>query len=126
MAMFPGSKRPDQLTLNYYIPGGGIAPHSDRHSSFLSPLVVISLGSQIVMDFRIRDGPEDKYIIKSVLIPRRSIFVMDGGYEHFIRPRKMDLIDGLAIRREERYSLTFRNIRSPDDPCGCAFKNLCD
>lgn len=119
--------RPNQLTLNRYDPGGGIPFHVDTHSSFLSPLLILSLGSQTVMDFRISTG--DKYTFYSVLLPRRSLVVMDGesryAFEHCIRPRKMDLIDGLAIVRSERFSLTFRNIRPLEQPCSCSYKSLC-
>ncbi|XP_064478744.1 alkylated DNA repair protein alkB homolog 8-like isoform X2 [Ornithodoros turicata] len=43
---------PDQLTVNRYQPGQGIAPHVDSHWSFEDGLVCLSLGASIVMDFR--------------------------------------------------------------------------
>lgn len=42
----------NQLTLNEYIPGSGIAPHVDRHSSFGPVILVVNLGSGIIMDFK--------------------------------------------------------------------------
>jgi alkylated DNA repair dioxygenase AlkB len=120
----------DQLTINNYEPGGAISPHSDTHSSFVSPLVIVSLGGGVVMDFRsrMRDNSSE-WITHSVLIPERSLLLMDGdsryGWEHIIRPRKMDLIDGLVVPRLTRISLTFRKLREADNPCSCSFKHLC-
>lgn len=70
------------------------------------------------------------YTTYSVILPRRSLVVMNGvsryGFEHVIRPRKVDVIDGLAVERGDRYSLTFRNVRDPEYPCSCPFRSLCD
>ena len=128
---YPHLPRPDQLTLNHYSPGGGIAPHTDRHSSFLSPILIVSLSSAIVMEFRKKiDFENNTYQTHFVLLEPRSLVIMGGesryGWEHVIRPRKMDLINGMVIERTDRYSLTFRNVRSPDDLCTCSFKHLCD
>ncbi|KAL2913246.1 hypothetical protein HK105_207248 [Polyrhizophydium stewartii] len=159
--MFPDRARPDQLTLNHYTPGGGIAPHTDRHSSFLSPVLIVSLGAGLVMEFRTRirdappsdsdpagsssnsngadvanygtdnNAPDPAFRTVNIYLPPRSLVVMDAearyGWEHAIRPRKMDLIDGLVVERRERWSLTFRNVRQRHDPpCTCGFTALCD
>ena len=42
----------DQITINKYSPGDGIASHVDTHSSFMNTFHIISLGSEIVMEFR--------------------------------------------------------------------------
>ena len=46
------SERPDQLTVNRYLPGQGIPPHVDTHSAFEDGIVSLSLGSDAVMDFK--------------------------------------------------------------------------
>lgn len=42
---------PDQLTINEYLPGDGIASHVDTHSAFDDLIVSISLGSGCSFDF---------------------------------------------------------------------------
>lgn len=91
---------PDQLTVNQYSPGQGsyicyircfsplvhffvyffgnlrsegIPPHCDTHSCFEGPIVSLSLGSDIVMDFRQGET------ICSIVLPARSLLVMDGA-----------------------------------------------
>jgi alkylated DNA repair protein alkB family protein 8 len=124
-AMFPMQGLPNQLTINKYSPGDGIAFHCDRHSSFLSPILIFSLGSNIVMDFKSESSEP-----VSCLLKRRSLLIIDGlaryGYEHAIRERKIDLINGLVYERSDRFSLTFRQMRSTSKKCICDFKLLCD
>ncbi|KAJ3087559.1 Alkylated DNA repair protein alkB 8 [Quaeritorhiza haematococci] len=43
---------PDQLTVNKYASGGGIAPHVDTHTAFEDGIVSVSLGSSTVIEFR--------------------------------------------------------------------------
>ncbi|KAI8915821.1 hypothetical protein EDD86DRAFT_196929 [Gorgonomyces haynaldii] len=123
---YPHNPKPDQLTLNHYHPGGGIAPHCDTHSSFLSPLLLISLGSDIIMEFK-QTIPKEETVF--VVLPKRSLAIMGGdsryGWEHVIRPRKVDLINGFLHERKDRYSLTFRTVRPDDQPCDCHFKHYC-
>lgn len=65
--------KPNQLTVTLYEPGQGIPLHVDTHSSFEDGIVSLSLGSDIVMDFRHPDGRQ-----VSVVLPRRSCMVMTG------------------------------------------------
>ncbi|XP_029813530.1 alkylated DNA repair protein alkB homolog 8 isoform X3 [Suricata suricatta] len=65
--------KPDQLTVNQYEPGHGIPAHIDTHSAFEDEIVSLSLGSEVVMDFKHPDG-----ITVPVLLPRRSLLVMTG------------------------------------------------
>lgn len=119
--------RPDQLTINHYSPGQGIPPHVDTHSAFEDPIVSLSLGDSVVMDFK-----NDKNEHRSVFLPRRSLLVMSGesryNWTHGITPRKMDLVSagsGLTVRkRETRVSFTFRKVREGE--CDCCFVNMCD
>lgn len=124
------SFRPDQMTVNRYEPGNGIPSHCDTHSCFEDPIVSLSLGSSIVMEFR--EPESSKHI--SVFVPRRSLLIMSGesrlGWTHGITPRMSDIVvkpDGkLSVeRRELRTSFTFRRLKIKRD-CSCSFKSLCD
>ncbi|XP_044142012.1 alkylated DNA repair protein alkB homolog 8 [Bufo gargarizans] len=130
---------PDQLTINQYEPGQGIPPHIDTHSAFEDEIVSLSLGSEIVMDFRHPDGTN-----VPVMVPQRSLLVMSGEsrylWTHGITPRKFDVIqvsEGQKVgtvsgnteeltlsKRGTRTSFTFRKIRAGS--CKCAFPLVCD
>ncbi|XP_055625198.1 alkylated DNA repair protein alkB homolog 8 [Toxorhynchites rutilus septentrionalis] len=118
---------PDQLTVNYYEPGQGIPPHVDTHSVFKDPIISLSLGSDVIMDFRDVKGNH-----LNVDLPRRSLLIMTGesryGWTHGITPRKMDTVrcnNSLTIRKRKiRVSFTFRKLQ--DGPCHCQFSSLCD
>lgn len=123
------SNPPDQMTANKYEPGQGIPSHVDTHSAFLDPIISLSLGSDVVMEFKNIEGT-----VCFVLLPRRSMLVMSKesryGYTHGITPRKFDIIPsgglkGLTVKkRETRISFTFRWLQ--DGPCNCVFKQICD
>ena len=57
----------------------GIPNHIDTHSAFDSPILSLSLGSDVVMEFK----RESQHL--SVLLPQRSLLIMDGEarYVHF-------------------------------------------
>jgi alkylated DNA repair protein alkB family protein 8 len=42
----------DQVTVNEYLPGHGIAPHVDTHSAFQDAIASLSLGGSTVMDLK--------------------------------------------------------------------------
>lgn len=89
--------RPDQLTVNRYLPGQGklreiycaslniltflscidflpgIPPHVDTHSVFEDPIISLSLLSDVVMDFRDNSGKK-----VPVLLPQRSLAIISG------------------------------------------------
>ncbi|KAL3879966.1 hypothetical protein ACJMK2_032242 [Sinanodonta woodiana] len=105
---------PDQLTINQYEPGQGIPPHVDTPSAFEDGIMSLSLGSQVLMDFRHPDGQH-----LSVLLPPCSLLIMTGEsryiWSHGITPRKSDIIPapggGLTLApRGLRTSFTFRKI----------------
>ncbi|OQR67653.1 alkylated DNA repair protein alkB8-like [Tropilaelaps mercedesae] len=127
---------PDQLTVNRYPPGAGIPAHCDTHSMSSSCIIVVSLGADIVMEFR-RPHEGSRPSIVTVLVRRGSVMFMSDesryGWTHSIAQRKYDLIPAVhqgvppvAIARAERVSFTFRKIRSAEVPCACAFPSLCD
>ncbi|KAF1331698.1 Alkylated dna repair protein alkb 8, partial [Globisporangium splendens] len=114
---------PDQITVNEYKPGQGIAAHIDTHSAFTNAIASLSLENEIVMEFRHPDGR-----MESVLCQPRSLLVMTGPsrYEwtHAIPPRMFDVIDGEKVDRKRRVSITFRKIQETD--CTCDFPVQCD
>lgn len=119
--------KPDQLTVNYYSPGQGIPCHIDTHSAFEDPIISLSLGSSIVMEFKHSDGRHS-----SILLPQRSLAIMSGesryDWKHGIIPRHLDVIqtDGQlnTFYRKHRTSFTFRKIRRSE--CNCIYKDNCD
>ncbi|XP_049544781.1 alkylated DNA repair protein alkB homolog 8 [Anopheles darlingi] len=122
---------PDQLTVNQYEPGQGIPAHVDTHSAFEDPILSLSLGSDIVMEFKhVATGRQ-----AFVDLPARSLLIISGEsryvWTHGITPRKLDTIlvpngNGLTIRkRQRRISLTFRKLRLSEQ-CDCSFSNCCD
>jgi alkylated DNA repair dioxygenase AlkB len=115
----------DQLTINEYVAGVGIASHCDTHSAFSDTIAVVSLLNSITMDF-IRYDNSGKV---SVVIPPRSLMLMSGesrlGWRHSIASRKSDINpDGVSSCRGRRVSLTFRRI--VPHQCSCPFSSLCD
>lgn len=105
---------PDQIIVNEYEPGQGIANHTDCRTCFRDTIISLSLGSPCVMDFT-NLGKELK---KSLLLEPRSLIVMKGEarYEwmHGIAKRKSDNIQGQIFKRSRRVSLTFRTVILPD------------
>ncbi len=101
---------PDQVIVNEYHAGQGIAPHIDCVPCFTDTVASLSLGSACVMDFA-RSGEKEK---TSLLLEPRSLLVLSGDarykWTHAIAPRKTDKFDGAIIARERRVSLTFRKV----------------
>jgi len=122
--------RPDQLTVNKYEPGNGIPSHCDTHSVFEDPIISLSLGASIVMEFK--DPINGKHCSK--LLPRKSLLIMSEesryGWTHGITPKTSDIVktknNFLTVQqRGLRYSFTFRKLRIPPS-CDCIFPTLCD
>lgn len=131
--------KPDQLTVNQYEPGQGIPAHIDTHSAFEGEIISLSLGSEVVMDFKHPDG-----VTVQVMLPRRSLLVMTGEsrylWTHGITPRKFDTVqasehyksgiitndigDLTLKKREIRTSFTFRKVKHT--PCTCSYSSVCD
>ncbi|KAM4796108.1 tRNA (carboxymethyluridine(34)-5-O)-methyltransferase ALKBH8 [Rhinophrynus dorsalis] len=131
--------KPDQLTINQYEPGQGIPPHIDTHSAFEDEILSLSLGAEIVMDFKHPNGCS-----VPVMLPQRSLLIMSGEsrylWTHGITPRKFDVVqvsDGQKVgaisgnseeltlnKRGTRTSFTFRKVRRT--PCDCAYPPVCD
>lgn len=105
---------PDQVIINEYEPGQGIANHTDCKTCFRDTIISLSLGSPCVMDF-INTRQELK---KSLFLEPRSLIVLRGEaryeWNHGIAKRKSDKWQGEIIKRERRVSLTFRTVILPD------------
>jgi len=101
-------KEPEQVIINEYQAGQGISPHIDCVPCFGETIASLSLGSQCVMEFS-KDGNK-----QDLLLEPCSLLVMkdEARYEwqHSIPARKSDKINGIAIPRARRVSMTFRNM----------------
>ena len=102
--------KPDQLIINEYKPGQGIANHVDCEPCFGDTIVTISLGARCIMDFT---NVRTKEKIEVLLEPR-SLAVISGearySWKHGIAARKTDKFIDIKIQRQLRISLTFRNV----------------
>jgi alkylated DNA repair dioxygenase AlkB len=102
----------NQLIINEYLPGQGIAPHIDCIPCFDNEIVSISLGSSCLMTFS-NKKQEEKFDV--MLEPGDLLLIKDEAryqWHHQIKPRKIDTWKGIDIIRERRLSLTFRKVRS--------------
>lgn len=101
---------PDQMIVNEYLPGQGIANHVDCEPCFGETILSISLGSSCVMDFiNLRTKAK-----KLILLEPRSLIVLSDEARHFwthgINARKIDDFKGNQIIRSKRLSMTFRKV----------------
>jgi alkylated DNA repair dioxygenase AlkB len=101
---------PDQLIINEYQPGQGIANHVDCEPCFGETIISVSLGSNCVMDF-INLKTKEKL---EVMLEPRSLVVISGearhNWTHGIAARKADNFNGIKVERQLRISMTFRNV----------------
>jgi len=99
----------DQLIVNEYLPGQGIAPHIDR-ASFDNEIISISLGSACAMTF----SKLGSHHIYSLLLEAGDLLLIRDQarhqWRHGIEARKTDQWQGKKIRRGRRVSLTFRRV----------------
>lgn len=103
-------KVPDQVIINEYQPGQGIAPHIDCVPCFEETIASLSIGTPCMMDFT---HPATSEKVAHLLEPRSLIiFSGDARYQwkHGIAARKTDKYEGQVIQRGRRISLTFRNV----------------
>lgn len=102
---------PDQVIVNEYEPGQGIAPHIDCEPCFENVIASLSLGSFCLMDFYKK---EDLKIKKSFTLKPGSLLVLndESRYKwlHGIAARKSDMLNNEKHLRERRISLTFRKV----------------
>jgi alkylated DNA repair dioxygenase AlkB len=100
----------DQVIVNEYLPGQGIAPHVDCIPCFGESIISLSLGGPCVMAF----SPLPSGADVPLLLESGSLLVMQGEaryrWKHGIPARKSDVIAGQVIPRGRRLSLTFRQV----------------
>ena len=111
---FERAPRCDQLTVNEYPAGVGLAPHVDTHSAFGPAIFSLSLAGNAVMEFRKLDAEQAETaegetrarptVVErhAIALPRRSMLALaaEARYEwqHYIPHRKRDVV--LATERE--------------------------
>ena len=102
--------KPEQVIVNEYEPGQGIATHID-HRGFGPTVCTISLLDDWEMDFS--ENWRDK---QPALLKRGSCVLLTGPsrseWQHGIAPRKTD--DNRQKHRKRRISLTFRTVLNRD------------
>ncbi|NET71416.1 MAG: alpha-ketoglutarate-dependent dioxygenase AlkB [Sphaerospermopsis sp. SIO1G2] len=99
---------PDQVIINEYQPGQGIAAHIDCQPCFGETIASLSLGSNCVMEL---SNHSKKLPI--MLEPLSLLTLTDDArylWKHAIASRKSDQWNGVKIMRERRISLTFRTV----------------
>lgn len=106
------SSPPDQVIVNEYMPGQGIAAHIDCTPCFEDTIVSLSLGSACVMNFTQLADPTQRY---DQLLERGSAVVLQHAarfeWQHGIKALKSDTINGQRTLRQRRVSLTFRKVK---------------
>lgn len=101
----------DQMIINEYQPGQGIAPHVDCEPCFEDTIVSISLGSGCDIDFSPVGNP--RRILTQWLAPQSALAITGEAryqWRHGIVGRKTDVYQGIEIERTRRISLTFRKV----------------
>ena len=99
----------DQAIINEYLPGQGIALHTDRNC-FGPVVATVSLGCDIDMDFVHPRGDN-----KSCRLETGSLLVLRDAarwrWQHGIAKRQSDRNSaGVRVKRERRVSVTFRSV----------------
>ncbi len=106
----------DQVIVNEYLPGQGIASHIDCEPCFEDTIVSLSLGSGCIMDFTNKFDKSEKL---PVWLEPSSLVVLHGEarheWLHGIAARKTDAWDGQKYDRQRRVSLTFRKVIIKND-----------
>jgi alkylated DNA repair dioxygenase AlkB len=100
----------DQMLINEYLPGQGIALHRD-YEPYDRTVVSVSLLAGCLMDFRrVVDGRREALWLE----PRSLLVLRDEAryeWEHGIARRKSDLVNGARTPRARRLSITFRTVK---------------
>lgn len=101
---------PDQLIINEYKAGQGIAPHIDCKPCFKETIISLSLGSTCMMNLThiVTQQKVDVFLELGSLVVLQNEARYD--WKHGIAARKTDTFNGSRYERGTRVSLTFRNI----------------
>ena len=102
---------PEQVIVNEYEPGQGIALHADR-DCFGDAVATISLCDDWEMKFRLVKGTADED--KTILLQRGSALILTGEsrflWMHGIDKRKSERDEHSQHERRRRVSVTFRTV----------------
>ena len=105
---------PEQVIVNEYLPGQGIATHID-HPGFGPTVCMVSLLDDWEMDFS--ENWKDK---SPALLQKGSCVLLTGPsrdiWQHGIAPRKSELLENGRRPRQRRLSMTFRTVNNRDGP----------
>lgn len=100
----------DQVIVNEYLPGQGIAAHVDCVPCFAEEIVSVSLGSACIMTF----SQPALGLHHDVLLENGDLMLMRGDarfrWRHEIKARKTDRWNGAVLTRQRRISVTLRKI----------------
>lgn len=102
---------PDQVIVNEYLPGQGIADHIDCEPCFEDTIISLSLGSPCIMEFKNKNDKKEKHEI--LLEPKSLVVITDEArynWTHGIPSREKDKWLDKIIHRQTRISLTFRKV----------------
>lgn len=105
----------NQLSINEYLPGQGIAPHIDKNEDNNPWIGDISLLSGIGFYLENAHRPAENW---EIYLPPRSLLILSGFARHClrhgIRPRQKDLLsNGLELERSRRLGLILRRVEEP-------------
>lgn len=108
------AQTPDQVIINEYQPGQGIAPHIDRNC-FGPAVATLSLGDCWPMQLSLPPGKSHAEERLEVFLEVGSVLVFSGDarsrWRHGIAPRKADKTpEGGKRSRQRRVSVTFRTV----------------
>jgi alkylated DNA repair dioxygenase AlkB len=100
----------DQLIINNYEPGQGIAMHIDCEPCFEDTIFSLSLNSDIVMILQSVNSNKKH----EVLLKRRSLLIISGEsrykFLHGIANRNSDVFNEQKRQRKRRISMTYRKV----------------
>lgn len=102
----------DQLIINRYEPGQGIAMHIDNLNYFDDVILCVTIGSGTTMNFQCNE----KGYLHNKYIKPRSAYIMSkrarNNWSHGIDKKTYDIVNDVMIKRNTRYSLTFRKMKA--------------
>ena len=102
---------PDQLIINEYIPGQGIAAHTDCEPCFGDTIISLSLGGTCVMNFTTKNDTKESV---PILLENRCLVIMRKesryNWTHGIAARKSDVFNDNKFLRKRRVSMTWRKV----------------
>lgn len=102
------AETPSQAIVNEYLPGQGIGAHTDL-AAFGPVVASLTLAAATTMQLARRGRTHELR-----LEPRSLLLLADESrthWTHCILPRTSDLVDGRAVTRARRVSVTFRTVR---------------